>query len=134
MSGTSALEELIRLLILVVGLLFAGAESQPIGDGPQMQRQPIMIEEVMPMTTRSLPAQINLRVSGTIGDGCDFPVQVEQTRDGDTVSVTLYREMPADVACTMMVQSYEDSIQLDDTFDSGSYTITVNGVSVTVDI
>jgi len=134
MSSTSALEELIRLLVLLASLLFAGAESQSMGDGPQMQRRPITIERVMPMTSRSLPAQVNLRVQGTIGDGCNFPVKVEQVRDGNTVTVTVYREIQPDVACTMMTQPYEDTIQLNGTFDRGSYRIIVNGQVVSVEI
>jgi len=82
----------------------------------------------------SMPMQISLEVSGEHPDGCDYPVMIDQERDGDTVTLTIYRNVPADVMCPMMLNPYEATIPLDGTFESGSYTITVNGVSQSIDI
>jgi hypothetical protein len=82
----------------------------------------------------SNPPQISLNVRGYQPDGCTFPVVVAQTREGSTVRVSIYREMPTDIMCTMMLQPYNDTIVLDGTFEAGSYTIDVNGFVVTVTI
>jgi hypothetical protein len=73
-------------------------------------------------------------VSGYQPDGCDLPVIVEQRRDGNTVYVDIYRELPPDVFCTMQLVPYNDTIKLDGDFESGSYQINVNGVIVEVQL
>lgn len=93
-----------------------------------------VIESVDALIMESFPAQISLNVSGYQPDGCEFPVLVEQTRDGNNVSVKVYRELPPDILCTMVLQPYNESIKLDGTFESGTYQIAVNGVVIEVTV
>ena len=79
-------------------------------------------------------AQISLEVEGEHPDGCDLPVHVEQSRTGNTVNVEVYRQVPADMICPMILRPYQGTIQLDGDFDAGSYTISVNSHSQTLDI
>lgn len=93
-----------------------------------------VIERVEALIMESNPPQISLNVSGYQPDGCSFPVVVQQTREGSTVRVSIYREMPIDIVCAMILQPYRDTIVLDGTFEPGSYTIDVNGFVITVTI
>ena len=80
------------------------------------------------------PARVSLEVEGEHPDGCDFPVLVDQTRAGNRINVEIYREVPADVICPMILRPYKGRIQLDGRFDKGSYSIAVNSHSQQLDI
>jgi hypothetical protein len=75
-----------------------------------------------------------LNVSGYQPDGCQLPVLVEQRREGSTVYVQIYREVPLDMICTMQLVPYNDTIRLDGSFESGVYQITINGTVVNVNL
>lgn len=93
-----------------------------------------LIENVDAMILESLPAQVTLHVRGAQPDGCAFPVIVEQAREGNKVTVKIYRELPPDLLCTMVLLPYDENIQLDGTFDSGTYQIDVNGTVIEITI
>lgn len=93
-----------------------------------------IVETVTIQVSASLPATVTLQVAGFHPDGCKFPVQVQQTRTGNTVNVKIYRIVPTDVMCTMQLNPYSDTITLDGTFDSGSYTLDVNGTVLTLEV
>ncbi len=85
-----------------------------------------VIESVEALVLESFPYQISLNVIGYQPDGCDFPVQVVQTREGNRVQVKIYRNVPLAVLCTMQLVPYRETIRLDGTFEGGSYVIEVN--------
>ena len=78
--------------------------------------------------------QISLDVTGSIQDGCNFPVIIQQSRSENTVIVNIYREIPAETFCPMMIQNYSETISLDDSFESGQYTIIVNDQVIDLDL
>lgn len=78
--------------------------------------------------------RISLEVEGEHPDGCEYPVIVDQTRRGNTVDLEVYREVPADVICPMILKPYRDMIRLDGEFEPGDYTINVNSHSQAVNI
>ena len=80
------------------------------------------------------PRQISLEVEGEHPDGCEYPVLVGQTRQGNTIDIEVYREVPADVFCPMILKPYKGTISLDGAFESGAYTINVNSHSQAIDI
>ena len=82
----------------------------------------------------SQPTRISLTVEGEHPDGCDYPVLVEQARRGSAVAVEVFREVPPDVICPMILKPYRGLIQLDGGFEAGEYTITVNSHSQTIEI
>ncbi len=82
----------------------------------------------------SKPARINLEVEGEHPDGCEYPVIVGQTRRDNTIDLEVYREVPADVVCPMILKPYRDSISLEGSFTPGEYTINVNSHSQAVSI
>ena len=80
------------------------------------------------------PARVSLDVEGEHPDGCDFPVLVDQSRAGNAIRVEIYREVPADVICPMILRPYKGRIQLEGRFDKGSYSIAVNSHSLQLEI
>ena len=84
--------------------------------------------------SRSKPMRINLEVEGEHPDGCEYPVIVGQTRRDKTIDIEVYREVPADVVCPMILKPYRDSISLDGSFEPGEYTINVNSHSQAVNV
>ena len=70
--------------------------------------------------------QVQLHVTGEQPDGCDFPVIVEQAREGNTVTVSIYREVPLAVMCPMILLPYDDTIPLAGNFEPGDYVFQVN--------
>ena len=83
---------------------------------------------------QSDPMRISLEVEGEHPDGCDYPVLVNQTRRDNTIEIEVYREVPADVICPMILRPYKGAIELDGDFAAGEYTINVNSHSQTIDL
>jgi len=90
------------------------------------------IDSVDVLILESFPPQLTLEVRGWQGDGCDLPVQIEEKREGNHIQVEIFREMPPDMMCTMIIKEYSANIRLTGSFEPGTYTIEVNGVVVTV--
>ncbi len=80
------------------------------------------------------PPRISLDVYGEHPDGCEYPVRVEQSRDGSTVSIEVFRNVPADVFCPMILKPYQGAILLEGSFESGAYTIKVNSHTQSVNL
>jgi len=118
-------------LVAVNTFIINQLETQTMSDSIKVLTN---INSVNVNVMESSPAQISLDVAGEHPDGCQLPVVVNQTRDGNTITLEIYREVPADMMCPMMLNPYEATITLDGTFDSGSYTISVNDVNQSVDI
>ena len=78
--------------------------------------------------------QISLDVEGEHPDGCEYPVLVDQARRGNTIDIAVYRNVPADVVCPMILKPYRGTITVEGAFESGEYTINVNSHSQTVKV
>lgn len=129
------IEVFIRILIAL--FMYVGiAEEQPMRpveppDASEARtiRSYTNITSVEVIVMESMPVQVQLQVSGEHADGCVLPVVVEQGRQGNTVIVEIYREMPADLMCPMILQPYNDIIPLG-TFEPGDYVFQVNDYTV----
>lgn len=84
--------------------------------------------------SESQPTRVSLDVEGEHPDGCEYPVIVSQSRRGSIVNVEVYREVPVDVFCPMILKPYRGTINLDGKFEPGEYTINVNAHSQAVKI
>ncbi|MCY4062705.1 MAG: hypothetical protein OXG53_10090 [Chloroflexi bacterium] len=82
----------------------------------------------------SKPMRINLDVEGEHPDGCEYPVIVGQSRRDNSITIEVYREVPVDVVCPMILKPYRDSISVEGSFEPGDYTIHVNSHSQAVSI
>ena len=84
--------------------------------------------------SESKPPKVSLDVEGEHPDGCEYPVIVSQSREGNIVNVEVYREVPVDVFCPMILKPYRGTITLDGSFEPGEYTINVNTHSQAVEV
>ena len=92
------------------------------------------IQRVHVNVTESHPVQLSLDVEGEHPDGCEYPVLVAQARRGNTIDIEVYREVPADVMCPMILKPYRGTIKLDGAFEAGEYRINVNSHSQTLNL
>ncbi len=106
-------------------------ENQPMSDSTQVMT---LVNSVTVHVKESFPMQISLDVVGEHPDGCDYPVVIEQSRQGHIIKVVVYREVPVDVVCPMILQPYQSTVRLNGSFESGRYIIRVNNLSQTIDI
>ncbi len=121
----------IDTLFEVNTLLIDGMETQNVNDNDKVLTHIFRVDVAI---TEAEPRQISLKVEGEHPDGCDLPVHVEQSRAGNTVHVEVYRKVPADMICPMILRPYQGTVQLDGEFEAGSYTINVNAHSQTIGI
>lgn len=136
-------EWIIRGLIIAFIAFMSLGESGPLRPqtAPQppetgLIRVPHFIESVEVgryPSVAAYPAPLYITVRATL-DGCDYPTQIEQRQEGNTLYVDIFRQMPADVMCPMIAKLYEAEIPLEGTFDQGTYTIIVNNVTVTYEV
>ncbi|MBZ0303035.1 MAG: hypothetical protein K8J31_25035 [Anaerolineae bacterium] len=124
------IEILIRLLMVFFFGFAAVSQPVPRPETPPIYRSYTNILNVEVIVMESFPMQVRLHISGEHPEGCDLPVIVEQQRSGNTVTVEVYREVPADVMCPMILRPYDDTIALDGTFEPGDYTFKVNDFTV----
>jgi hypothetical protein len=124
-----------QMPVVVNGVVyFADAADSSVPVEGNMMQVDTVVESVDVLVLESFPMQLNLVVKGYQPDGCDFPVQVEQVRDGNTVTVHIYREVPQDAICPMMIVGYEETIALEGGFENGSFTIHLNDQTVNVEL
>ncbi len=110
------------------------ATAQAQTGGTEGKQSLTVIEKIETSVSASVPATVTLQISGYQPDGCKLPVQVQQTRTDNQVTVKIFRIVPVDVMCTMDLNPYNDTITLEGTFESGDYTIDVNGTMVQVKV
>ena len=132
---------MMEIIILILTLLLAffvpvDSSSTPVSPptGEETFRSHTVIDKVDALLLESFPVQIHLRVTGYQSDGCDYPVQVEQRREGNAVFVEIYRELPLAVACPAVLREYEATIALEGGFEPGTYTIHVNDQVIEVTV
>ena len=137
----------------------AASDDQPVGgeveptqdpnepvssDDPAPTEEPIVestgeviigeatVESMEVLILESFPVQVNVQVSGYLGDGCTELGAIDTERVDDTFNVTVHTERPADAICTQQLVAFEETISLDvQGLEAGTYTVDVNGVTGT---
>jgi hypothetical protein len=139
------MEIIIRLLILLFLAIFGVSSQESSAPPPVVEVTPVTppeetfeslthIDSVEALVLESFPVQLQLHIIGAQPDGCDFPVQIEQQRDGNAITLKIFREVPLTVMCPAVLINYDETITLEGTFEPGTYTIDVNGFVIEVTI
>lgn len=102
--------------------------------GRELIVEPIQIDQVEVQIAGSWPVQVSARVTGVIGDGCSSVRPVIQQREGNTITLTINRQRPANAICTQIAKLYEEIIRLDGNFPADAYVLKVNDVTRTFTI
>jgi hypothetical protein len=96
--------------------------------------EPFGVKTVDVLIRESAPPQIVVTVSGYWPNGCTAEPRISTAIDGNHVTITIFRIIPPDVMCTMVMQAAEIPVDISDLLlqdgmvRSGQYTIEVNGV------
>jgi hypothetical protein len=118
--------------MLVFFILVAGVEQnmRPPDGEPAPSHIPTVITSVEANVMESFPMRVTLQVTGYHPYSCELPVQVEQRREGNTIFVDIYREIPPNVRCGGEAVPYADDILLEGEFVNENYVVIVNGFAV----
>lgn len=92
------------------------------------------IDSIEVLVLESFPMRLNVTVSGQHPDACDFPVMVRQNREGNTITLDVYRLIPYNVRCATEATPFSTSVMLDSNFVGGTYTIIGNDYSEDITI
>lgn len=93
--------------------------------------EPIQVDRVDVSLIATVPPQASAHVVGVLGDGCATLHSVRQSRSGNAVTVTIFRQRPLVAVCIQIAIRYDDVIRLDGVFPAGDYVVRVNGVERT---
>lgn len=115
-------------LLAVNGILISELETRNVSDIDKV------LTNILQVKATVAGERISLAIEGEHPDGCDYPVLVDQSRAGSKVQVEIYRQVPADVFCPMILKPYKGAIEVEGSFATGDYTIQVNSHSQTVSI
>jgi inhibitor of cysteine peptidase len=99
-------------------------------------RSEAVVQFVDVIVRETYPARLTLHVTGYQPDGCALPLQIEQRREryGNRVFVDIYRLVDPAMTCPAVLFPLDEYIQLDGTFERGTYTIQVNDYVTQVSI
>ncbi len=95
------------------------------------------VESVDVLIRESAPPQVSVTVSGYWSNGCTAEPRIDRAIDGDNITITVFRIIPPEVMCTMVMQAAEIQIDITDllvqdgAIRAGHYTVDVNGVAAT---
>jgi inhibitor of cysteine peptidase len=90
------------------------------------------VESLDVLIMESFPVQVNVQVSGYVGDGCTEIGQITTERDEDTFYVHISTVRPADAICIQVLVGFDEVISLDvHGLEAGTYTVDVNGETAT---
>lgn len=90
------------------------------------------IDEVRVYIMKSNPPQIGVYIKGGLSDGCTAFHDIETTREGNTVNITVTVQRPRGVECPAIYTWFEKDVNLGTDFAFGTtYTLNVNDYSTT---
>ena len=124
----------IPILVLVVSLVSASCarSAMPVSPSDRNVGAPatLQVDDVVVLIAESYPAQVFVRVKGSLPDSCSAVDRITQSRDGNAVTVTIAIERTAG-SCGPVAQPLDLSVRLNGGFESGRYTVVVSGIERT---
>lgn len=94
---------------------------------PRLTRELLVVEEVEGFVLESYPMQLRLAVRGYWPSGCSGDVHVEQRLEGEALTMTIWRALPADAVCPAVIVPYYGTIPVEGPIPRFPSVITVNG-------
>ena len=99
-------------LLLIAGMLPGTATQAQLS--VEGMRVPHVIEAVELLPPLHPDTPVLMRVSGYQPDGCELPVNIEQTVSEDHLRVEIYRLLPPDMMCSQQIVLFDEVIELSD--------------------
>lgn len=126
-----SVEELVRLLLMALYLLFAGqiqdANAPPRPDSPP---QMLVVESVQAET---LGDRTQLIVAGHWPDGCQAEAQADFRQEGNRIDVRVYRFVPPTTDCPAGATPTAQVVTLG-VLEPGTYTVRANAFTTTLNL
>ncbi len=93
------------------------------------------IDKVTLLVEAAKPSKLVASVKGYLGDACTSLGAVTQSREGNTIKVTVGTLRPTDRICAQMVKDFEVIVPVKtDDLSVGSYVVDVNGASASFEV
>jgi inhibitor of cysteine peptidase len=118
-------------LILLIGSLMGCGRVQPSSQVPDFEivEGQAAVEAVEVVMMMSFPLQIQLHVTGFVGDPCTDIDEIQIQRDGYRFEVSITTTRDSQVDCIQVIEPFEENIPLDVYgLPAGDYKVLVNGV------
>ncbi len=117
---------------LLLAATIALAACQQAEPGTEYLYGSFDVRQVEAPLITSLPAEIDLTVTGDFPDSCTEIDQVTQTRADNAINITITTRRPVAQSCAQAAVEHVELVRLG-TFDTdGAYAFIVNGVQTTV--
>ncbi len=82
------------------------------------------VEAIGVQITESFPVQVSAILTGYLPDGCTEIYEINALREGQTFTIEIVTRKPVDVACTMALVPFEETISLDvEGLPAGDYAV-----------
>ena len=86
--------------------------------------------EVQSVAVNSVANGLEAQMSGWLADACTSFDSVEQSRQGNTITLIVETRRPAGLVCSEERRYYERNVVLEGEFEEGEYLLLVNGLEV----
>ncbi len=102
-----------------------GTETPPAKDGEYSYGENAIVESLEVILLESFPVQAQVRVSGSLPDGCTELHEISVEQQGQEFILTLTTRRPTgDVACTQALVPFEEVVELDiQGLEAGTYIV-----------
>ena len=113
-------------------------DDQKQGEGDFIYGNEATVDSLQVTILESFPVQVSVTLEGTLPDGCTEIHEILSSRDGKTFNIEIVTRRPSgDVACTMALVPFEESISLDVVgLEAGTYEVVARDqeASFTLDV
>lgn len=90
------------------------------------------VESLDVQIMESFPVQVDAILTGYLPDGCTEIYEINAPRDDQTFTIQVVTRRPVDLACTMAIVPFEETISLDvEGLPAGEYTVEYGEMSQT---
>ena len=80
------------------------------------------------------PLTVEVTIGGTVSDGCVGYIGIIEEQNGNTITLSVGRNVPSDVICTQAITEFEQTYTLQSSLVPGTYTLIINSISGTFSI
>ena len=104
---------------------------RPVTDSTRYLVYPAVVDSVgVRPAGRPAPGDavaVEVLIQGALPDACAELADVSQSRSGQFVTVDLMMRQPRETVCAAVVRPFRFYLMLDEPFEVGAYTLTING-------
>lgn len=119
-------------IVLRLTCLLCLCGMQPLQADEAFIIRPAKIDSLDILVLESFPVQVQVRITGTLGDSCTTRDKISQKREAGTFFIEVTTRRPAEAMCAQVVATFHETVPLDVVgLQSGTYTVDVNGVTDT---